>query len=115
MNITVVSRRSMRGTKTEQSSSAGVSVKYDQPMQPARSPPVCHRDLDGVLSANESSIIGDESGVTNRISSMGRTWASIVLSALLAAFALLGCKDFPGADGRYATHEDAHDQRHGSP
>jgi len=46
---------------------------------------------------------------------MSRKWLSTVVSALLAALALLGCKDFPGADGRYATHDGGHDQRHGSP
>ncbi len=51
----------------------------------------------------------------NCISSMIGRWPSALLVTLFAALALLGCKDFPGADGRYATHEDAHDQRHGSP
>jgi hypothetical protein len=46
---------------------------------------------------------------------MNGKWLSTIVIALLVALALLGCKDFPGADGRYATHEDGHDQRHGSP
>ena len=35
------------------------------------------------------------------------------LLALLAALVLAGCKDFPGADGRYATHDRGN--THGSP
>jgi hypothetical protein len=46
---------------------------------------------------------------------MNRKWLSTIVIALLVALALLGCKDFPGADGRYATHDGGHDQRHGSP
>jgi hypothetical protein len=46
---------------------------------------------------------------------MNRKWLSNIVIALLVALALLGCKDFPGADGRYATHDGGHDQRHGSP
>jgi hypothetical protein len=38
---------------------------------------------------------------------MNGTWLSTIAIALLAALALPGCKDFPGADGRYATHDGA--------
>jgi hypothetical protein len=30
---------------------------------------------------------------------------TLALFAILATFALPGCKDFPGADGRYATRD----------
>jgi hypothetical protein len=33
---------------------------------------------------------------------MNRKWLSTIVIALLVALALLGCKDLPGADGRYA-------------
>ncbi len=36
-----------------------------------------------------------------------------MLIALCAGLALAGCKDFPGADGRYATHDRGN--THGSP
>jgi hypothetical protein len=36
------------------------------------------------------------------ISSMNGKWLSATVIALLVALALPGCKDFPGADGRYA-------------
>ena len=47
--------------------------------------------------------------------SMNGKWLSTMAIALLAALALSGCKDAPGADGRYATHDTGRDQRHGSP
>jgi len=49
------------------------------------------------------------------ISYMNGKWLSTIAIALLAALALPGCKDVPGADGRYATHDTGRDQRHGSP
>ena len=49
------------------------------------------------------------------ISAMNGNWLSAIAIALLAALALAGCKDVPGADGRYATHDTGRDQRHGSP
>jgi hypothetical protein len=49
-----------------------------------------------------------------RMNSMNGKWLSTIVIALLAALALPGCKDFPGADGRYAT-PGLRDQRHGSP
>ncbi len=36
-----------------------------------------------------------------------------ILIAVLATLVLAGCKDFPGADGRYATHDRGN--THGSP
>jgi len=45
---------------------------------------------------------------------MNGKWLSTIAIALLAALALPGCKDVPGADGRYATH-GLRDQRNGSP
>jgi len=45
---------------------------------------------------------------------MNGRWLSTMAIALLAALALAGCKDAPGADGRYASHSVL-DQRHGSP
>jgi hypothetical protein len=45
---------------------------------------------------------------------MNGKWLSAMAIALLAALALPGCKDMPGADGRYASHGGL-DQRHGSP
>jgi len=47
--------------------------------------------------------------------SLDGKWLSTIAVALLAVLALPGCKDFPGADGRYATHDTGRDQRHGSP
>jgi hypothetical protein len=38
---------------------------------------------------------------------------TVLLLALVAAFALSACKDMPGADGRYATHDRGN--THGSP
>jgi hypothetical protein len=46
---------------------------------------------------------------------MNRKWLITAVIDLLVILTLLGCKDFPGADGRYATHDGGHDQRHGSP
>ena len=40
-----------------------------------------------------------------------KTIASFLL--LFALFALAGCSDWPGADGRYAVHD--HGLQHGSP
>jgi hypothetical protein len=41
------------------------------------------------------------------------TLATRLALAVFAAFVLSGCKDFPGADGRYATHDRGN--THGSP
>jgi hypothetical protein len=41
------------------------------------------------------------------------TRLTTLLFALVVAVALSGCKDFPGADGRYASHDRGN--THGSP
>ena len=38
---------------------------------------------------------------------------AVLLLALMGVGLLSGCKDFPGADGRYATHDRGN--THGSP
>jgi len=39
---------------------------------------------------------------------------AITALAMVALVSLAGCKDFPGADGRYATHDHGQNNR-GSP
>ena len=40
--------------------------------------------------------------------------STILLALLLAAVVVGGCKDFPGADGRYATHDRGGNNRGGA-